>query len=52
MFFMKVDIAAVIFSGIFFSNFIGYWTIYKPPKDQLLGFYNYFLPYGNNHLED
>ena len=45
-------ILSIIFSGIFFSNFIGYWTIYKPDKNQLLGFYNYFLPYGNNHLEN
>ena len=50
MFFMKVDIAAVIFSGIYFSNLIGYWTIYKPDKEKLVGPVNYVFPYANNHF--
>ena len=45
-------IFAIICSGIFFSNLIGYWTIYKPPKEQLQSFLNYILPYGRNHLDE
>ena len=41
-------IVAVICSGIYFSNFIGYWSIYRPEPDQIV---SRITPYGNNHIE-
>jgi hypothetical protein len=41
-------IVAVICSGIYFSNFIGYWSIYRPEPNQIV---SRITPYGNNHNE-